>query len=786
MVSAIGAVIFIATDLYQEESLTRVQEANLNQAKAVGDKIFSSFEDATRNMRLMAQFTTNSTQRDEAMRGIENTLQGLDALISFFAYRIDEKGQLINEYAVVNDTALGEFSLSKEQIQVLPEKQIQELQYAKSEEVIFVNSSEYLNRPLYSISFLSQREFEIKEGDHPLTGRWLFRSEMRQSQILALLFNEKKITSYIVDSSGKLIAHSDPEIAKSIYKGISFRGNPLVEIILSSRLPGKQMEYVDEDEEIYLAAYKKIPLAGLAVIAEKSKTTALATIRQVQYRSVLVMIIVVCLAFFINYYFSHNLTQPIHSLYAATEKIVEGNYDVNLGRTSSDEIGALSVAFNDMASGLKEREKIKIAFNKFHSKEVANKLLSGEIRLGGERRLSTVFFSDIRGFTAMSEKMSPDQVVTMLNEYMTEMVRIIYKWNGVVDKYVGDAIMAIWGAPESSPDDAYNAVRASLEMRDFMCEFNERRKAEGKPELLIGMGLHTGEVLAGNIGSEQRLEYTVIGDTVNQAARIEAANKAVQADLLISKDTFSLVKDRGIVAGPEVAITAKGKSENLIVHQVIGYETPAGDLQTSLGQEKIDFIYQQKAVETKSEEKVQAANLGPEVSSNQNFPDPPNLDQIDLVRERPKPPPPKAPKKSESIFFVLPNPESDQQDGPLSIEEIKLRVMQGIYSSSEAYVYQPDDEEMQLIRDHQAFNRRESVQASIQVPLPGQDILSKAYIDEWYVYGATGESLGPYTRDQLREALENGFLTRTTYVWQTGLDSWIYLYQVPGLDRRVS
>src|SRR5690606_32137592 len=140
----------------------------------------------------------------------------------------------------------------------------------------------------------------------------------------------------------------------------------------------------------------------------------------------------------------------------------------------------------------------------------------------------------------------------------TAMVKIIFKRSGVVDKYIGDAILAVWGVPEGQPKDAYNAVRACLEMRDYMKNFNKKRKAMGQNEIHIGMGLHSGEVLAGNIGSTERLEYTVIGDTVNQASRIEGATKTLSADLLISDSTLTLVGQEGIVAGPPISIKVKG------------------------------------------------------------------------------------------------------------------------------------------------------------------------------------------------------------------------------------
>jgi adenylate cyclase len=181
-----------------------------------------------------------------------------------------------------------------------------------------------------------------------------------------------------------------------------------------------------------------------------------------------------------------------------------------------------------------------------------------------------VFFSDIRGFTAFSEHRSPEQVVAMLNEYFAVMVAIINRHGGVVDKFIGDAIMAIWGAPKSSKDDPSMALRACIEMRKGLAELNEKRIARGEPPLMIGMGLHAGPAISGTIGSDERMEYTVIGNTVNTASRIEASTKAFGTDLLVTDDVTSKVGENFIVeyAG---AAEVKGRSEAIKMYKIRGY-----------------------------------------------------------------------------------------------------------------------------------------------------------------------------------------------------------------------
>jgi len=222
-----------------------------------------------------------------------------------------------------------------------------------------------------------------------------------------------------------------------------------------------------------------------------------------------------------------------------------------------------------MARGLVERERIKSAFGKFVNKELAELVMNNEVKVGGERKDVAVFFSDIRSFTKISESLEPEEVVEFLNQYIKRMVNCVKRTRGSVDKFIGDAIMAIWGAPLSSGDDPFNAVLAALMMRDQLLEFNLDRGSEKKPFIKIGCGIHYGPVLAGQIGSDEKMEYTVIGDTVNLASRIESLNKTFGTDILISEETANRVKDR-IRVLPMQKITVKGKTEALTVYAVLG------------------------------------------------------------------------------------------------------------------------------------------------------------------------------------------------------------------------
>ncbi len=219
----------------------------------------------------------------------------------------------------------------------------------------------------------------------------------------------------------------------------------------------------------------------------------------------------------------------------------------------------------------KQRRKVRSTFSRFVSREVVDSILdSGRaIELGGETREVVIFFSDICGFTPLSESMSPADVVEMLNEYFTEMTDIIFRCGGTVNKYIGDAIMAFYGAPVPLTNASERAVRACLDMRTALELFNEKREQQGKPAIGIGMGLHKGRVLVGNIGSPRQMEYTVIGDAVNVSSRIEGLTRTLETDLLISDEVYQDVKEL-ITVDTFAPVAVKGKSEKIVVHSVTG------------------------------------------------------------------------------------------------------------------------------------------------------------------------------------------------------------------------
>ena len=221
----------------------------------------------------------------------------------------------------------------------------------------------------------------------------------------------------------------------------------------------------------------------------------------------------------------------------------------------------------------KSKEKVKSAMGKYMSQDVMKRVIQDidNLGLGGKRANVSVLFSDIRGFTSMSEQMSPQQVSEILNEYFTEMEPIITKYNGVINKFIGDAVMAIFGEPIQDKNHAQNAVKCAYSMLEKVKELQKKWAQEGKPKIEIGVGISTGEVFVGNIGSINRMEYTVIGDTVNLASRLEGYNKTYKTKLLISPNTYEEVKNIvDVIKIPDVQI--RGKVNKMNIYEVLKVE----------------------------------------------------------------------------------------------------------------------------------------------------------------------------------------------------------------------
>ncbi|MBI3038726.1 HAMP domain-containing protein [bacterium] len=280
------------------------------------------------------------------------------------------------------------------------------------------------------------------------------------------------------------------------------------------------------------------------------------------------LLVTVCGVFLI----ARQVTKPVLILSEKAKEIEQGIFGNPVSILQRDEIGELGRTFNKMTTGLAERDKIRDLLGKVVSREIAQELLnSKEIKLGGEEREATILFSDIRNFTTFCENRSPSQVLRMLNHYLTRMNAIIGNSGGVVDKFIGDAIMAVFGVPIHHVDDADRALNAALEMILEMEKINADFVRMGFPEISIGIGINTDIVVAGNMGSTNRLNYTVIGNGVNLASRLESQCKDFKRSIIVSESTMA--KSKGNYKTEHLGnVIVKGKIEPTTIYALIEKE----------------------------------------------------------------------------------------------------------------------------------------------------------------------------------------------------------------------
>ena len=265
---------------------------------------------------------------------------------------------------------------------------------------------------------------------------------------------------------------------------------------------------------------------------------------------------------------ANSVAGPLKDVETAMAQVEQGRLDGHCPVVSTDEIGAVAEGFNRMLHGLRERELVKETFGKYVTPEIRDEILAGRISGDGELKEVTVLFADIRDFTPWVEATAPRDVVRDLNEYFTEMAEAIRAQHGLVLQFIGDEIEAVFGAPIAARDHAAMAVRAALDMRTRLRAWNARREAAGKPALRHGIGIHTGTVLAGNIGGAERLSYALVGDPVNLASRIQGLTKDFKVDILISEATRKSI-DPAVPVEELPAVRVKGRAEEVNVYKVV-------------------------------------------------------------------------------------------------------------------------------------------------------------------------------------------------------------------------
>lgn len=550
------------------EKRVSAREKDFNQEKTSAKtiEVKALLAAATERTQALGQLAIQNSTAKEVDFAFEKDKN----LMALTVYQV-KKGQLVPLLFKVKKSFLDENKLEASFFTLLREQIPFPLQIVTSKKMAIRNSSLPKAPPLLTLGLPLTRD-ENDQVSHIAIADFRFG-------LLQSAFNETGTRNlFVTDERGTLLAHQKEDKALA---RLSFATHPLVQTALGSDVSNLQKEYQDQEtDKQVIGAFQKAPDYNVIVFTEVDRSIVQEAVGTLVSSVIETAGISVSIAIFLIFLFSMTLTQPIEKLAELIQEISKGNFEVRARSKirSRDEVGELAKAFDKMTLGLKERDKVKNLFRKFHGSSVAEDLLQNNIGVGGQNKEVTVFFSDIRGFTKFSENHTPEEVVEMLNEYFEVMVRIINKHNGIVDKFIGDAIMAVWGVPKGTADDTQNAMNACLEMRLALNQLNETRINRGQEAIFIGMGLHCGPAISGTIGSNERMEYTVIGDTVNLTNRIESSTKTFGVDLLVSEEVQHKL-GHAFLFEPVGSVPLKGKSEPRPLYKVRGVITRSGTVE---------------------------------------------------------------------------------------------------------------------------------------------------------------------------------------------------------------
>ena len=362
-------------------------------------------------------------------------------------------------------------------------------------------------------------------------------------------FDKEVDRVFVIDDALRVIAHASPERL-----GQTVEGDGAVSGIRPGdnslrRDVARSGEYERTGVQL-IGAIVPVPELGWGVVVEQLRSRAYAAVRTVWTTAAVVGSGFALLAIIVGLVVGHRLSAPIVAVSRAAGEVAAGAFDTRVAVRSKDEVGEMATAFNKMAADLGnferqvvEQTRIRTNLSRYLSPDVVDRVVASdsEIQLGGERREVTVIFADIVSFTPLAEGHDPERLVGIMNELYTFLTEIVFRHGGIIDKFLGDCVMAVFGAPYGQEDDAVRAVRAAEEMMSWLDVGNAKWEGELGRRLELAIGINTGQAIAGNIGSQKRMEYTVIGTTVNTAARLESI--ALGGQILMSRETASRVED---------------------------------------------------------------------------------------------------------------------------------------------------------------------------------------------------------------------------------------------------
>ncbi len=561
-------VIFIPVQLTLfiviREANIETARANIDEALQITTDVF--FKSLAQNRdSLLGKVRALSS--DYAFKPVANTNEHKTVLSTLISYqqRVDANVMLLlsMDGDIIADTSHPELTASPFYLPQLIE-QASNSQFGEADSIAFIDDKPYL---LVIVPLFSPEPSHWIVMGFLITDRFAENLQKTTKSHVSILYG-RNIS--IKNKRWQQVASTLPiklrQFSEQALSQQTWRFNQNFDLLLTSKSYVSVVLPIQNERDEYFIA-----------LLQRSLAQALVPYENLHFIVASGFIIALILLIVGSISIAKKITLPVTILTQGARKIEQGYYDLMIEVNQKDELGQLAQRFNSMAKGLAERAKVRSLLGKVVSPEIAEQLLNKGVELGGEERAVTILFSDIRNFTSLCETHNAKEMITLLNQLLTRLSSIIDKHHGVIDKYIGDAVMALFGVPVKDEFQAQNTVLAALAMQQELMIINQEFLANNVDEIGLGIGINSANVIAGNMGSETRLNYTVIGDGVNLSSRLEGLTKYYGVTILVSQATKEQCK--GLLFQEIDTVRVKGKKQGLTIYQPLGVLSTTSSLE---------------------------------------------------------------------------------------------------------------------------------------------------------------------------------------------------------------
>jgi adenylate cyclase len=561
-----SAIIALATYFFKSDNKVRILETNLELVRVVELKVradLNSVVDKGKQLALTLKQDFKYKQQKEYF--LEQFFKNDHSFIFLGVYQ-QKDSKLIPVESLFNSDYLKKISVEENEILDIINRNQSEFLKSFAGSSILLNTSQGFQEPILCISIPPLE-------DDDTTNDFILVIMVKLETILDA-FKKSGITeTFMVSGDGTVIAHHD---SKLVLSGKNLVDSPIVRTMLASPTTNGQQSFEGEGGKRFLGSFQKLKyrFTNIGIISTIPEDKAFEAVYEIQERNIYIMVISLCMSLVVIVIFAKSISTPILSLLSETVKISKGIFKLSITRSTNDEVGVLTDYFITMAKGLEEREKVKSILGSMIDPVVVQEAMIDLVALKrGSEKTITAFFSDVASFSTISEQLTSVELASLLNEYLSAMTIILQKRSGVLDKYIGDAIVGIFGAPVDVDNHSIKACHASIEMIAKLKDLRQYWKSNNlyskeAQEMDVRIGLNTGPAKVGFMGTDNMGSFTMMGDTVNLAARLEAAGKDYGVNILISEMIKDNIGDNFFIRELDL-VRVKGKNEPVKLFELI-------------------------------------------------------------------------------------------------------------------------------------------------------------------------------------------------------------------------